>query len=316
MRNNILVTGANGFVGTHLVRDLSQYNEVVSVIRDIRSDYWTNSALNFSVKVFLDLNRDYALEQLRRIISYYEIDQIYHLASQAIVSRAINNPLDTYLTNIIGSAKIFEAARNLDVKEILYISTDKVYGEGLDITEKSLFMSSEPYSTSKICTEYIAEDYRRDYGLNISIARPCNIIGYDLYNPTRIVPSTILKILSDKMPTIYDIDSVRQYIYVRDVVKIIQQHIGNNTTLNIGSPYILRPREIIEPICEYMNLYTDFAITPVKFHEINKQSMIYDPDIKYTPMDVALKEIIRRYKFYVGKSNVKKQNSNSDNDER
>lgn len=301
MSSNVLVTGATGFIGSHLINRLCDDKNIhllVAGIRNIRSDFWNEYALKDAVKSTIDLTSPIAVEQLSCIISHYHITQIYHFAAQPIVSRAKQNPLDTYKTNIMGTVNVLEAARLMEVKDVLTMSTDKVFGDGMDAELISPFQATEPYSSSKICTEYIEEDYRREFGLNVCSVRCCNVVGYDPYNPTRIVPNTILKILRGEKPIIYDIKSLRQYIFVEDVVKILRNQMGEYGLFNIGSPHICSPEEIIAPICEYMDIVPLYNETDRNFHEIKKQSLIYDKHLEYTSLEKMIQKTVNQFRTF------------------
>lgn len=301
MSNNILVTGATGFIGSHLIHRLSlkETNDlVVALVRDARDDYWNKYALRQAVKVTLDLTAPTAIEKLCRTLSHYHIDQIYHFAAQPIVQRAKQNPVDTYKTNIMGTVNVLEAARLMGVKNILTMSTDKIFGEGFNALINSPFYATEPYSSSKICAEYIIEDYRREFGLNICSIRCCNIVGYDPYNPTRIVPNTILKILNKEKPVIYDVKSVRQYIYIEDVIKILMKQIGSSKVFNIGSNHVCSPKKIITLICELMDTTFEFVKDDRTFREIQKQSLLCDRSFEYTPLETMLQKTIDQFKVF------------------
>lgn len=303
MPSNILVTGATGFIGSHLINKLTddkKNNLVIAIIRDTRDDNWNKYALKDAVKVFLDITSPTAIEQLCRVLSHYHIDQIFHLAAQPIVQRAKQNPVDTYKTNIMGSVNVFDAARQMGVKDILTMSTDKVFGEGMKAHSMSKFQATEPYSSSKICAEYIAEDYRREYDLGVYSVRCCNIVGYDLYNPTRIVPNTILKILNEEKPIIYDTNSIRQYIFIDDVIRFIIDYMERKhpSVFNIGSPHICKPSKIITLICKLMNAEFEYIENNRDFHEIQKQSLKHDSGFKYTSLEEMIRKTIKQFRMF------------------
>lgn len=296
------MTGATGFIGSHLIKELGRekHNKVVAVVRDFRPDVWIDTALRKAVKVTIDLTTPRTIERLSQVLSHYHIDQIYHFAAQPIVQRARQNPLDTYKTNIMGTVNVFEAARLMGVNNVLTMSTDKVFGEGMDAHVMSTFQATEPYSSSKICVEYIAEDYRREFDMNICSVRCCNIVGYDPYNPTRIVPNTIIKILNGEKPVIYDTKSLRQYIYIEDVIRFIKDYMERTypAVFNIGSPHIYYPKTIITLICEFMEAEFDFVEDTREFHEIQKQSLEYDSSFGYTPSRIMLQKTIKQFRKY------------------
>ncbi len=301
MQSNILVTGASGFIGTHLVYHLTknENNHVIAAVRSLKPDAWSLLSLIHSTRVGFDIDSDHATERLKNFISYYDINKIYHLASQSIVSRARKDPLGTYRTNVLGTGKILEVARQLDVENILIMSSDKIYGEGMDASCNKGYSATEPYSSSKIAQELITSDYRQEYGLKVAQVRSCNVFGYDPYNLTRIVPNTITRLLNGIPPVIYNPRSLRQYIYVDDIVKVLETLITTDGPYNVASPFIYTTEQLI---CQIINMI-DIDIVPeiidVDFTEIEQQSMEYGSDENHgelTSMIDALNETITMFR--------------------
>ena len=198
----ILITGGAGFIGSHLAKKLSENNKVIILQRDIVPDLWLAEALDKCILVHGDI-----LDQtlLRRIISDYNIDQVYHLAAQAVVSSANKDPYTTFNVNIMGTVNLLEAVRSVKPTiSTLIQSTDKVMGNNrMDMKETdTLAPTVGVYEVSKACEDYIAQMYANQYGLDIKISRPCNTYGYDLAN--RIIPNTIRSCLNKIPPLIYD----------------------------------------------------------------------------------------------------------------
>jgi len=305
MSSNILITGANGFLGSHFIEKClkeSEINNIVSIVRDKRRNKWLEDTVEKTTVVEVDLSSCSAIEKIKRLIVEYDIDNIFHFASQAIVKNALLNPYTTYKTNILGSIHLFEAVRTLFKKKtnIFMMSTDKVYGEGLNATLTKGFSSTEPYSTSKICLEYIAEDYRRTYSLNITTIRCCNIYGYDPFNTTRIVPGTIQRILAGEKPTIYNPYSQRQYIYVEDVVEILFSLIDYSPTVfNISSLDVLTPYDVITKIIELMDADIEPITVRSQYNEIESQSIKFESLLpKYHSLEEGLLKTIEKYRRY------------------
>jgi len=124
--SKILITGGAGFIGSHLAKNLFENNRVVILQRDIVPNLWLVEALDKCILVHGDI-LDQAL--LRRIISDYNIDQVYHLAAQAVVCSANKDPYTTFNVNVIGTVNLLETIRNVKPSiPILIQSTDKVYG--------------------------------------------------------------------------------------------------------------------------------------------------------------------------------------------
>ena len=185
---NVLVTGANGFVGSALCHKLLGMNKtVVGLIRDRNYKSRRDILNNISV-VYGDL-RDY--DTVRYAVSKYEIDTIFHLGAITILKMATSDPKTCFQTNLMGTVNVMEAARECGhVSKIVVASSDKAYGvhENLPYKEDFALLASDPYSTSKSCTDLISQSYAYTYGLNTSIVRSGNIFGPGDLNKSRIIP--------------------------------------------------------------------------------------------------------------------------------
>ena len=218
----VFVTGATGMVGFWLVKDLIAAGaRVVALVRDpdpqagfFRSgDYRQVSLVQGNIE-------DYA--SMERALNDHEVDTVFHLAAQPIVSVAHRNPLPTFEANIRGTYNMLEACRiypNL-VNRVSIASIDKAYGphEELPYMEDMALQGKHPYEVSKSCADLIAQTYHHTYGLPVAILRCGNIYGGGDLNWSRIVPYVIRCALENKRPIIRsDGKFVRDYIYVKDV---------------------------------------------------------------------------------------------------
>src|SRR6187401_904348 len=217
----VFVTGATGIVGSWLVkRLLDQGAHVVTLVRDwdpqtelVRSgDIERTSVVNGRLE-------DY--DTLERAINEHEIQTVFHLGAQPIVSTALRNPLPTFEANVRGSYNLLEACRvhRSLVKEVVVASSDKAYGDGpsLPYTEDMPANGRHPYDVSKSCTDLIALSYAHTYELPVTVARCGNFYGGGDLNWSRIVPGTIRSVLRGEAPVIRsDGTNIRDYFYVKD----------------------------------------------------------------------------------------------------
>lgn len=214
------VTGATGLVGGWLVKRLVEAGaDVVCLVRDrvpqselVRSGLWNR------VKIVDGDVRDQAL--LERALGEYEIDTVFHLASQTIVGIANRNPVSTFETNIQGTWALLEACRRSPkVKQIVVASSDKAYGdqEKLPYNETTPLQGRHPYDVSKSCADLIAHSFAVSFGLPVTITRCGNFYGGGDLNWNRIVPGTIRSIVRGQRPVIRsDGRFIRDYFYVED----------------------------------------------------------------------------------------------------
>jgi len=220
----VLVTGATGFVGSWLVKELVDYGaRVFALVRDAdpQSELYRSGTIKGIAVVNGQLEDFWTLE---RAINEHEVDTIFHLGAQTIVGTAVRMPLPTLEANVRGTWNLLEACRlHPDlVQRIVVASSDKAYGEHeqLPYTEEMPLQGQHPYDVSKSCADLIAQAYYHTYDLPVTIARCGNIYGGGDLNWSRIVPGTIRSLLSEEQPFIRsDGTFVRDYIYILDVVE-------------------------------------------------------------------------------------------------
>ena len=216
----VFVTGATGLVGAWLVeRLLASQADVVCLIRDwVPGSQLLGSEQIDKVTTVRGDVRDQQL--LERILGEYEIDTVFHLAAQTIVSIANRNPISTFESNIQGTWSLLEACRRSPtVKHIVVASSDKAYGdqEKLPYLEDMPLEGGHPYDLSKSCADLIAQGYAKTYDLPVVITRCGNFYGGGDLNWNRIVPGTIRSVLRNEAPIIRSDGSyIRDYFYVED----------------------------------------------------------------------------------------------------
>ena len=298
------ITGCAGFIGSHLAKSLTDSGEeVVGLVRDVVPSKWLDEALENVIKVKGDL-RDFRL--LKRILNQYGVDKVFHLGAQSIVSKSLKNPIETLDTNVMGTVKVLEACRQLDVERVLVQSTDKIYGGGLDKRVSSPLNPTEPYGTSKACCGLIAQNFLKVYEMSIIISRPCNVYGYD--KNSRIVPNTIRSCLRGENPVIWEGEiTKRQYIYIRDLVSALIHliefaGIGRTGIFNIATPDVLTQEEVVKEVLKNFPTLKPTYLTREKPKEISQQSMRFDnfgwiPEFSF---EQGIKATIEKFRKYGG----------------
>lgn len=273
---NVLVTGANGFVGSAVCERLLEMDKtVVGLVRDRNYKSRRDILDNISV-VYGDL-RDYDI--VRYAVSKYEIDTIFHIGAITILKMATADPKTCFQTNIMGTTNVMEAARECGhVNKIVVASSDKAYGvhENLPYREDFALLASDPYSTSKSCTDLIAQSYAYTYGLNTSIVRSGNIFGPGDLNKSRIIPGSILRILDGERPVIYDGVGAykREFMYIKDVVNaymFVQDRGLKGEAYNIGGSGFMNIFDTVKIIVEEMGVDIEPQILKKDFIEIKEQ---------------------------------------------
>src|SRR3989344_2359622 len=276
----VLVTGAGGFKGSHLVEKLIEMGaNVVCLIRDYdpKSYFETQNLGKKSIIVIGDLKDQ---RKISDILSRYGIQSIFHLGAQPIVTTALLNPLETLESNINGTINILEAARLYSkASEIIIVSSDKAYGpqKNLPYTETERLEGKAPYDVSKSCADLIAQMYAKVYNMPIAITRCANVFGPGDLNMNRIIPGAIEAILKNEPLKIRSNGKfIREYIYVEDAIDAyitIAENIDKAKceAFNIASSNVLNVIELVNKISEILGKSIDMQILNQTKAEIPEQ---------------------------------------------
>lgn len=273
----ILVTGATGFIGSHLVNRLrKEHEEVLSMVHD--SPVWTKwlaEAVKPTRKVRGDIRDTHFL---RRVLNQYDVSEVYHLAALPVVAKAQKDPVNTFDVNVMGTVKLLQVCREMHVEKVLVQSTDKAYGEGLDKTVSDPLKPVEAYGLSKACQDWIAQYFMNICNMKIIITRPCNAYGYDL-NP-RIIPNTVRACMQGEKPVVWKWEeSKRAYIYVEDLVDALVYLMANHEKgiFNIATRDVLTPEEVVKTVLKFFPFLEPKYETREKPTEICQQSLRMNP---------------------------------------
>ena len=260
----VAVLGGAGFIGSNFVRHLIENNGETQVLVYDKLTYagrlenlhglLENPRLKF---VRGDICNE---ELLEKVLREFQADAVVNFAAETHVDRSINNPAPFIQTNIYGVFTILEVSRRLDVKRLLHISTDEVYGDlygvGGEADETWPLNPSSPYSASKASGDLLIKSYGRTYGLKYIIARPSNNYGpYE--HPEKLIPRTIIRLLYGKPATIYgDGSQVRDWLYVGDNARALYTLLTkgrDQEVYNICAGEFASVREIVTRIIRLMN---------------------------------------------------------------
>lgn len=280
---HILVTGATGFVGSHLVKKLVSLGNTVyslSISSNPQSYFYQQRLNERSVVINLDICD---FEKVKDIVSKCSIDLIFHLAAQPLVDVAYANPRRTLESNIMGTVNILEAARLFGTKGVIVASSDKAYGKHgkKKYTEWAPLQGDHPYEVSKSSADLIAHTYAKTYGLPIVTSRFGNIYGPGDLNFSRIIPGIMESyIRKQTLELRSDGTMVRDYLHVEDVVDgylQLAQQIENvkGEAFNFGSDETLSVLEVIAVIEKALNKKISYTIKNEVKNEIPYQSLDY-----------------------------------------
>lgn len=255
----ILITGADGFIGSHLTEMLvrSGYNVKAFVLYNSFNSWgWldhSDAEIKKNIEVFSGDVRD--VNCVRNAAK--DCDTILHLASLIAIPYSYNSP-DSYIdTNIRGTLNVLQAAKDFDVSRVLVTSTSEVYGTAqyIPIDEKHPRQPQSPYSASKIGADCIAESFYRSFGTPVTIVRPFNTYG-PRQSARAIIPTIISQLLNGANSIkLGDLKPTRDLVYVKDTAA--------------GFIEILKCNELIGTDC---NIATQSEISIEKLaHELIRQ---------------------------------------------
>lgn len=216
----VLVTGADGFIGSHLTENLLEKGY------DVKAFVYYNSFNNWG---WLDTFPKEKLDQIEIFAGDIRdpngvreamkgVDEVFHLAALIAIPFSYHSP-DSYVdTNIKGTLNVLQAARELDTSRILVTSTSEVYGTAqyVPIDEKHPFQGQSPYSATKIGADRLAESFYRSFNLPVSIVRPFNTFG-PRQSARAVIPTIISQLLAGKDKIELGVlTPTRDFNYVKD----------------------------------------------------------------------------------------------------
>lgn len=303
---NVLVTGVAGFIGQRLAVMLANRGHQVFGLYHDRTPFGCIRWKNIHGNIL-----DYA--RMMEIIVDREIDQIYHLASKAIVRNCRLDPLGCVAANVEGTASILEAARQSErIQGILVAESDKSYGpSAVPYREDQSLKPAAIYEASKACVSHLMTAYALGYGLSVASVRCANVYGAGDPNRSRLVPNTILRILCGQQPQITAGAEQyrREFIHVDDACEAYIRIMGAGPwgqAINVGSGECHTVREVVDMICELMgvNAEPEEWERPATLTEIENQWLCIDrlrsiwPKFQPRTMAETLPDIINQYKAY------------------
>lgn len=222
MAHSVIVTGADGFIGSHLAEELVKKGERVRAFclyNSFGSCGWIDTLpaeIKNEMDIFMGDIRD--PNGVRTALRGQE--RVYHLAALIAIPFSYHSP-DSYVdTNIKGTLNVLNAARELDTARVLVTSTSEVYGTAqyVPIDEKHPYQGQSPYSATKIGADRLAESFYRSFDLPVSIVRPFNTYG-PRQSGRAIIPTIITQLLAgQKQIKLGSLTPTRDFNYVKDTV--------------------------------------------------------------------------------------------------
>lgn len=258
----VLITGADGFIGSHLTESLVREGYSVRAFvmyNSFNSWGWLDQVsveTKKRIEIFAgDIRDPHGVNDAMR-----GCDAVLHLAALIAIPYSYHSP-DTYIdTNVKGTLNVLQAARELGVKRVIHTSTSEVYGTAqfVPITEEHPLQGQSPYSASKIGADQLAYSFYSSFNLPVVIARPFNTYG-PRQSARAIIPTVITQIANGaKQLKLGTITPTRDFSYVQDTVNAFIATLKSDNALgevvNFGSNFEISIADIVALIAEQMNV--------------------------------------------------------------
>jgi NAD dependent epimerase/dehydratase len=251
----VMVTGAGGFIGSHLIEKLyEQGAHVRAFIRyNSRNDTGLLRMLSAECQSSLeiisgDLRDLTAVQQTMRGCSH-----VFHLGALIAIPYSYLHPAEVVETNVMGTLNILLAAREWGVERLVHTSTSEVYGTAIHIpiNEDHPLQGQSPYSASKIGADKLVESFHLSYGLPVVTLRPFNTFG-PRQSARAVIPSLITQALTQTKIHLGNLEATRDFTYVTDTVagflKIAQVQGLEGQTINLGTGRDIRIADLVEQV--------------------------------------------------------------------
>lgn len=256
----VLVTGADGFIGSHLTEALVQAGHKVRAFvfyNSFNSWGWLDHCdpkIKGNFEVFAgDIRDPYGVKEAMK-----GCDAVLHLAALIAIPYSYHSP-STYIdTNVKGTLNVLQAARDLGVRRIVHTSTSEVYGTArfVPITEDHPQQGQSPYSATKIAADQLAYSYYASFGLPVVIARPFNTYG-PRQSARAVIPTIITQIANgERRIQLGAVSPTRDFNFVRDTVAgfmaALNSDKGLGEVVNFGSNFEISIGDTAKLIAEVM----------------------------------------------------------------
>jgi len=275
---NVLVTGAGGFIGSHLTERLVAEGAKVRVFvrYNSRGDIGLLSLLPSQISNRLDIVAG-DLRDLAAITAAMQgIDYVFHLGALIAIPYSYIHPAEVVETNIIGTMNVLLAARDLGTKRVVHTSTSEVYGTALTvpIDESHPLQGQSPYSASKIGADKIVESFYCSYNLSVVTIRPFNTFG-PRQSARAVIPTIITQALTNGTVHLGNLDARRDLTYVSDTVegflKAVETPGVEGQTFNLGTGSEIRIGDLASEVISLVGKPIKIVVDPQRFRPENSE---------------------------------------------
>lgn len=252
----ILITGADGFIGSHLTEKLVGLGADVTALVEYNSfNSWgwideIDKNIKKEIEVISGDIREF--DNVKRMVKGQDI--VFHLAALIAIPYSYLSPMAYVKTNVEGTTNVLEACRDYDVEKIVHTSTSETYGTALyvPIDEKHPMQGQSPYSASKISADKMAESYYNSFDLPVATIRPFNAYG-PRQSARAVIPTIISQILAGKKEIqLGSLTPTRDFNYVKDTaeafIKIAESDETVGQVINAGTNHEISIGDLLKKI--------------------------------------------------------------------
>ena len=263
-----LVTGAGGFIGSHLTERLISEGRKVRALVSYRGDGnvgWLSESLSSireNAKSSLEIVRGDVRDFGQMQDLMHGVSEVFNLAALIGIPYSFQAPSSYLQTNVLGSHNLLEAARRMGVRSFVQTSTSEVYGTAVSVpmSENHRIHPQSPYAASKVAADALALSYFHSYGLPVTILRPFNTYG-PRQSSRAVIPTIIRQLLGNKRGELRlgNVEARRDFTYVSDTVDGFirtssQINFSQGRVLNLGSGWDISVRELVEKCGQILKL--------------------------------------------------------------
>lgn len=304
----VVVTGALGFIGSHLFNKLSS-------IEGLKVEAWDAYGIGADTKHIYGKPWKYVdvryYDEVRRAMAIAQPHVIFHLAAQSHVCRSIEDPTEFFDTNAIGTVNVLEAARQIvPGARIVHVSTDEVFGEALHgaFTETTPYAPRSPYAASKAASDMAAMSYRQTYAMSITVTNCSNNFGPHQHTE-KLIPMVIDAYINRGKINVHgDGSHKRDWLWVHDHVDALIRvmTLGPGPKYVIGGLNVRTNMEVIKLVQHIMEqdykfqpvemVFTDDRPTDDTIYEVNPSLM---QSLGWSPSQDFIDNLRRTVKYYV-----------------
>lgn len=255
----VIVTGGAGFIGSHLAEELARQNYHVIILDNLLTGKLKNIDELLS-KHSVDFTQGSITDLLLLQKLFQEAEFVFHLAALTSVPASIEDPLATNEVNITGTLNVLIAARDNDVRKVVFASSCAVYGDAPTLLQKEDTLPNpiSPYALTKLAGEYYCHLFRQIYGLSTVCLRYFNVYGprQDFRSQyAAVVPAFIGRVIQDLPPVISgDGEQSRDFVFIEDVTQGTILAAQNNCegTYNLGGGQSTTINQLAQSILKLM----------------------------------------------------------------